>query len=922
MTADPVLRVRGARQNNLKGISVDIPKYRMVVMTGISGSGKSTLAFDTIYAEGQRRYVESLSAYARQFLEVMDKPAVDSIEGLSPAISIQQKTTNKNPRSTVGTITEIYDYMRLLYARIGRPHCTKCGRAISSQSVDAICDAIVRDMGGRDVLVMAPVVRRKKGTHEKVLAQAKKDGYSRVRVDGAIVRLDGPPPRLEKQKWHDVEIVVDRIKVSEGERSRVFEAVQTAIKASGGTASVGPPSGEASVFSQSNACPRCGISIGEMEPRAFSFNSPFGMCKECSGLGTKSTYDEDLVIPDPNLTIVEDAIRPLGQHGLSRYYRRMRSYMKAVDCDMYTPVGDFVDGQLEGLLHGADVGGKRFPGVFAWLDQEYATTTVPSKRDWIKRFMRSVPCPACGGYKLRPEVLAVLVGSKSIMEACRMSVDACLAFFAALELGPAEKKIGREILKEITERLEFLSNVGLGYISLDRGSYTLSGGESQRIRLATQIGANLTGVLYVLDEPTIGLHQRDNARLISTLTKLRDLGNTVIVVEHDEEVMRSADWIVDLGPGAGRHGGSVVFEGTMKKLVKKKGSLTAGYLNGSSVIRRDRRDGSGKSLVVRGAEANNLKKIDVEIPLGRLVVVTGVSGSGKSTLVNDILYRALHAEFYFGYQRPGRHKGIDGVDLIGDVVAIDQSPIGRTPRSNPATYIDAFSPIRDLFAETPLSRERGYTAGQFSFNTPAGRCFACDGDGVKRIEMQFLADVFVKCDECDGKRYDSETLAVRYKGRNIAEVLEMTAEEALEFFVNVRAARRRLQTLNDVGLGYIRLGQSSTTLSGGEAQRVKLAFELSKYQTGETLYILDEPTTGLHFADVEKLLSVLDRLVSAGNTVLVIEHNMDIIRNADWIIDLGPEGGDEGGSVVATGSPEQVARAPGSYTGMYLKKAL
>ena len=922
MTAGPALRVRGARQNNLKGVSVDIPKYKMVVVTGISGSGKSTLAFDTIYAEGQRRYVESLSAYARQFLEVMDKPAVDSIEGLSPAISIQQKTTNKNPRSTVGTITEIYDYMRLLYARIGRPHCTRCGRAISSQSIDAICDAVLRDMGGRDVLVMAPVVRRKKGTHEKTLAQAKKDGYARVRVDGKIVRLDGAPPKLEKQKWHDVEIVVDRVKISESERSRVFEAVQTAIKAAGGTAAVGPPGGEASIFSQANACPHCGISIGEMEPRAFSFNSPFGMCAECSGLGSISTYDEELMMPDRRLSIMEDGIRPFGQHGLSRYYRRMSKYMEHEDFRPDTPLMDLTKEQMDGLLHGADIDGRKFPGVLAWLDAEYKTTTIPSKRDWIKRFMRSVPCSACKGYKLRPEMLAVRVGSNNIMEACRMSVDACLAFFSSLRLATAEKKIGREILKEITERLEFLRNVGLGYISLDRASYTLSGGESQRIRLATQIGANLTGVLYVLDEPTIGLHQRDNARLIATLTKLRDLGNTVIVVEHDEEVMRSSDWIVDLGPGAGRHGGNVVFEGTVSKLIKKKGSLTGAYLNDSSKIRRERRAGSGKSLVVRGAEANNLKRIDVEIPLGRMVVVTGVSGSGKSTLVNDVLYRAVHAEFYFGYRRPGKHKKIDGIDLISDVVAIDQSPIGRTPRSNPATYIDAFSPIRALFAETPLSRERGYTAGHFSFNTPDGRCFACDGDGVKRIEMQFLADVFVKCDECDGKRYDSETLAVRYKGKNIADVLDMTAEEALEFFGSVRSVKRRLQTLNDVGLGYIRLGQSSTTLSGGEAQRVKLALELSKYETGETLYILDEPTTGLHFADVEKLLSVLDRLVSVGNTVLIIEHNMDIIRNADWVVDLGPEGGDEGGMVVATGTPEQVARAPGSYTGKYLKKAL
>ena len=915
MTQERALRVRGARQNNLRNVSVDIPKYRMVVVTGISGSGKSTLAFDTIYAEGQRRYVESLSAYARQFLEVMDKPAVDSIEGLSPAISIQQKTTNKNPRSTVGTITEIYDYMRLLYARIGKPHCAKCGRPISSQSVDSICDAILRDMDGADVLVTAPVVRRKKGTHEKTLDKIKRDGYARVLIDGEAAKLDGPPPKLEKQKWHDVSVVVDRIRVSEAERSRVFESVQTAIRAAGGTAEVVPQGGEAAVFSQSNACPRCGVSVGEMEPRAFSFNSPFGMCKECNGLGTKSAYDMDLVLPDMDMSILEGGIRPLSQHGLSRYYRYVGRHVRGIS--LQTPLADMPGKTRDLLLNG----GGEFPGVLAILDREYRTTTVPAKRDWIKRFMRSVPCSACGGYKLRPEMLAVRIGRTNIMEACRMSVEACLAFFTTLELAEAEKKIGREILKEITDRLEFLKNVGLGYISLDRASYTLSGGESQRIRLATQIGSNLTGVLYVLDEPTIGLHQRDNARLIATLTKLRDLGNTVIVVEHDEEIMRNSDWIVDLGPGAGRHGGSVVFEGTVGRLVKKKGSLTGRYLNDSSIIRRERAPRGKRSITVRGAEANNLKNIDVEIPLGQLVVVTGVSGSGKSTLVNDVLYRAVHAEFYYGYRRPGKHRRIDGVGNLSDVVAIDQSPIGRTPRSNPATYIDAFGPIRELFASTPLARERGYRSGQFSFNTPAGRCFACEGDGVKRIEMQFLADVFVKCDECGGKRYDSETLAVRYKGRNVSEVLDMTAEEALEFFGNVRAVKRKLQTLNDVGLGYIRLGQSSTTLSGGEAQRVKLASELSKYQTGETLYILDEPTTGLHFADVERLLAVLDRLVSMGNTVLVIEHNMDIIRNADWIVDLGPEGGDEGGRVVAEGTPEQVARAPGSYTGKYLKKA-
>ena len=932
------LKIRGARHHNLKNIDLDIPKNRLVVISGLSGSGKSTLAFDTIYAEGQRRYVESLSAYARQFLEMMDKPDVDSIEGLSPAISIQQKTTSKNPRSTVGTTTEIYDYMRLLFARIGIPHCTSCGKKISTQSVDTICDSALRDFSGSKIMVMAPVIRHKKGTYEKLFEQIRRDGYSRIRLDGQTVSLEGEIPALDKQKWHDIEIVVDRIRVQKAERSRLFEAIQTALKAAKGDVLISSEKKDV-VFSQNNACPHCGISIGELEPRTFSFNSPFGMCRACNGLGVKLEFDADLVIPDKSKTILDGAIVPWSGRFSSFRRQSLRAVGKAFGFDLLTPLDRLSKRNLDIILHGTDKlidfdytsksGGSSwqytdaFEGVLENLQRKFLETESESKREWLKQFMRDTPCKECGGRKLRPEALAVRVGGKNIMDVCDLSVDNCYDFFTTLKLDETGQYIARDILKEIRERLEFLKNVGLNYLTLNRLSSTLSGGESQRIRLATQIGSNLTGVLYVLDEPTIGLHQRDNARLIKTLSKLRNLGNTVIVVEHDEEIIRSSDWIVDLGPGAGVHGGSVVFEGTLEDILNGSSSVTGKYLrDGSLISLADRVRSPGGKITVKGASENNLKNIDVEFPLGLFVAVTGVSGSGKSTLINEILLKSLNEKFYKTSVRPGRHRDIRGIDDIDKIIAIDQSPIGRTPRSNPATYIGAFTPIRELYAGTELSRERGYAPGRFSFNVADGRCFACEGDGVRQIEMQFLSDVFVRCDECKGRRYNSETLSVLYKGRSIADVLEMTVHEALQFFGNVPAIRRKLQTVYDVGLGYIKLGQSSTTLSGGEAQRVKLASELSKRGTGRTFYILDEPTTGLHFADVQKLLEVLNRLANLGNTVLVIEHNMDVIKNADWIIDLGPEGGDEGGRVVACGTPEQVAGAPGSYTGKYLKRLL
>ncbi len=930
------LKIRGARHHNLKNLDVDIPKNNLVVISGVSGSGKSTLAFDTIYAEGQRRYVESLSAYARQFLEMMDKPDVDSIEGLSPAISIQQKTTSKNPRSTVGTTTEIYDYLRLLFARIGIPHCTNCDRKISNQSVETICDSVLKDFGGRKILVLAPIVQRKKGTYEKLFEQIKKDGYARIRLDGEITSLDEEIPPLDRQKWHNIEIIVDRISADKAEKSRLFEAIQTAIKAAKGNVMISSDK-ENKIFSQNNACPFCGVTIGELEPRTFSFNSPFGMCKTCNGLGMNMEFDPDLVMPDKTKSILDGAIVPWSGRFSSFRRQALRAVGKKFGFNLMTPLNKIKPKHMKIVLYGTDelidfkyiskAGDSSwqhtdaFEGVIKNLQRVFMETDSESKREWLKQFMRDTPCTVCNGKKLKPEALAVKINGKGIMDVCDLSIDQCYDFFSNLKLSETEQYIAREILKEIKERLEFLKNVGLNYLTLNRQSSTLSGGESQRIRLATQIGSNLTGVLYVLDEPTIGLHQRDNSRLIKTLTKLRNLGNTVIIVEHDEEIIRNSDWMIDLGPGAGIHGGNVVFEGTVDQILNGHKSVTGDYLKNKSLIKLENKIRKPQEkLIVKGATENNLKNIDVEFPLGLFITITGVSGSGKSTLINEILLKSLESHFYKTKKRIGKHKGIDGIENIDKVIAIDQSPIGRTPRSNPATYIGAFTPIRELYANTEISKERGYAPGQFSFNVTDGRCFACDGDGVKQIEMQFLSDVYVKCDECKGKRYNSETLSVLFKGKNIADVLDMTVYEALQFFENIPSIKRKLETVNDVGLGYIKLGQSSTTLSGGEAQRVKLASELSKKGTGKTIYILDEPTTGLHFADVQKLLDVLNRLANLGNTVIVIEHNMDVIKNSDWIIDLGPEGGDEGGQIVASGAPEHVLNAPGSYTGKYLKK--
>jgi len=935
---DNKLKIRGARHHNLKNIDVDIPKNKLVVISGLSGSGKSTLAFDTIYAEGQRRYVESLSSYARQFLEMMDKPDVDSIDGLSPAIAIQQKTTSKNPRSTVGTTTEIYDYMRLLFARIGIPFCTNCGRKISTQSIETICDSVLKDFSGKKILILSPLIQRKKGTYEKLFEQIRKDGYSRIRLNGEILSLDDEIPTLDRQKWHNIEIVVDRIQTEKSERSRLFEAIQTSIKASKGDVMITSENTE-KIFSQNNACPYCGLTIGELEPRTFSFNSPFGMCKTCNGLGLKMEFDEDLVIPDKNKSILDGAIVPWSGRFSAFRKQALKAVGKKFGFDLMTPIQKIIPKHLEIILHGTDdlidfnyrsKSGdsswkytNAFEGVLVNLQRVFIETDSESKREWLKQFMRDSPCNGCNGKKLKSESLAVKINKKGIMDICDMSIDHCYDFFSTLKLTENEQYIARDILKEIKERLEFLINVGLNYLTLNRSSSTLSGGESQRIRLATQIGSNLTGVLYVLDEPTIGLHQRDNLRLIKTLNKLRNLGNTVIVVEHDEEIIRNSDWIIDLGPGAGIHGGNIVYEGTIKKILNSTKSVTGKYLKNNSLINLENkiRNPSG-TLIIKNASENNLKNIDVEIPLGLFVSVTGVSGSGKSTLINDILFKALENHFSKSIIRPGNHEKIIGVENIDKVIAIDQSPIGRTPRSNPATYIGAFTPIRELYANTELSKERGYTPGQFSFNVADGRCFACDGDGVKQIEMQFLSDVYVKCDECKGKRYNSETLSVLYKGKNISDILDMTVYEALDFFQNIPTITRKLQTVYDVGLGYIKLGQSSTTLSGGEAQRVKLSSELSKRDTGKTFYILDEPTTGLHFADVQKLLDVLNRLVNFGNTVVVIEHNMDVIKNSDWVIDLGPEGGDEGGQIISSGSPIDITNASGSYTGKYLNKLL
>lgn len=940
--------IKGAREHNLKNINLEIPKNKLVVITGLSGSGKSTLAFDTIYAEGQRRYVESLSAYARQFLELMDKPDVDSIDGLSPAISIQQKTTSKNPRSTVSTVTEIYDYLRLLYARIGIPHCPQCNRKITSQSADSITDSVLRSVqGGKNVMILSPVIQSKKGTYEKLFDELKQDGFARIRLDGEIITLEDENeekskyPRLNKQKKHTIEVIVDRLKPSPEEKSRLFESIQSALKVGNGLV-IASIDGKDMLYSQRNACPYCGISLGDLEPRMFSFNSPFGACNNCNGLGIKIEFDPELIIPDKSKSILEGAVKPWSGHFATFRSAMLRDVGKRFGFDLYTQISKMTDQQLKVILYGTDENihykyeskysdtrweyRGSFEGIIPSLERIYKQTESESKREELMQFMRELPCDDCHGRRLRREALSVKIQQKSIMDVCDLSIDDCYRFFKTIELSETNMYIAKTILKEIVSRLDFLRNVGLNYLTLNRMTATLSGGESQRIRLATQIGSNLTGVLYVLDEPTIGLHQRDNARLIDTLKKLRDLDNTLLVVEHDEEVIRNADWVVDIGPGAGIHGGEIVGNGSLEDILKNENSITGAFIRGDRIVshvKQNRNKNPEKWITVHGAQENNLKSINAQFPLGCMTVVTGVSGSGKSTLVNDILFKALSHYFYGSREKPGKHSNISGLDQVDKIIGIDQSPIGRTPRSNAATYVNAFTPIRELFAKTHQAKEMGYKAGRFSFNVSAGRCEACEGGGVRKIEMQFLPDVYVTCDECKGKRYNSETLSVKYRGKTISDILHMTVEEALEFFANVSVIEKKLRTLNDVGLGYIHLGQPATTLSGGEAQRVKLAAELSKRDTGKTVYILDEPTTGLHFADVSKLLHVLKRLVDLGNTVIVIEHNLDVIASADWIIDLGPEGGEKGGEIVVAGTPDEIARNEnGSYTGKYLKPKL
>ena len=934
--------IKGARENNLKNIDVTIPRDKLVVLTGLSGSGKSSLAFDTIYAEGQRRYVESLSSYARMFLGQMDKPDVDYIDGLSPAISIDQKTTSKNPRSTVGTVTEIYDYLRLLWARVGTPHCPKCGKEIRQQTIDQIIDQILALPEGTRIQVMAPVVRGRKGEHTKIFDDARRSGYVRVRVDGNLYELS-EEIALEKNKKHQIDIVVDRLIVRSDIAQRLTDSVETASSLSGGLVTVNLLREERDIsFSQNYACDDCGISIEELSPRMFSFNNPYGACPACTGLGVQLKADPALIVPDESLSILDGAITAPGwqsirSDGISRMY--FEALSKKYQFSLRTPYRDLSDQVKHIILYGTNgetlelaydqprgkgVLYQPFEGIVNNLERRFEETQSEASKKEIEEYMGECPCPVCHGQRLRSEALAVTVGGKSIYQATELPVDKALAFFEGLTLTETQLMIAAQILKEIRSRLGFLQSVGLSYLTLSRSSGTLSGGESQRIRLATQIGSSLMGVLYILDEPSIGLHQRDNDKLLATLRRLRDLGNTLIVVEHDEDTMRAADYLIDIGPGAGSHGGHVVAAGTPEEVMAHPDSLTGQYLSGKKKIEipARRREGSGKWLTVRGARENNLKNIDVSVPLGTFTCVTGVSGSGKSSLVNEILYKKLGVELNRMKAHPGKHDGIDGMEYLDKVIAIDQSPIGRTPRSNPATYTNLFNDIRNLFAATQEAKARGYGPGRFSFNTRGGRCEACAGDGMLKIEMHFLADVYVPCEVCRGKRYNRETLEVRYKGKNIADVLDMTAEEALGFFRAVPKIADKLQTLCDVGLGYVKLGQSSTTLSGGEAQRVKLATELSRRATGRTIYILDEPTTGLHADDVKKLLEVLQRLVESGNTVLVIEHNLDVIKCADYLIDLGPEGGAGGGEVVAVGTPEQVAKEPRSYTGHYLKRIL
>ena len=933
--------IRGAREHNLKNIDLELPRDSLVVVSGLSGSGKSSLAFDTIFAEGQRRYVESLSAYARQFLGRLDKPDLDYIEGLSPAIAIEQKTTHRNPRSTVGTVTEIYDYLRLLFARIGIPHCPQCGREIQEQSVDQIVDSLLVLPEGTKVVLLAPVVGAKKGEHQKILDDAKRMGYVRVRVDGEILPLDGEIS-LDRKRKHTIEIVVDRLVVSAESRRRFSESVEGALETSGGTliALVREKSAEREIlFSQKNACPNCGISIPEMQPRLFSFNNPFGACEKCSGLGVTLEFDPALVAPDLGLSFNEGGIAPYNPK--ANWHRsQFESLAKHFKFSLDTALEDLPAGVFDILLHGTkekigfryesrDGRGKwefqsGFRGVLNDLKRRYLESSSEQVKEWMEGFMSQTDCGACGGRRLKPEVLAVTVGERNIHEVTQLAVRDALEFFAKLGLAPTSQKIARQILKEIAARLTFMKNVGLDYLTLERRASTLSGGEAQRIRLATQIGSSLVGVLYILDEPTIGLHQRDNALLIDTLKHLRDIGNTLIVVEHDEQTLRTADYIVDLGPGAGVHGGHVVAAGSVEEVCANPRSLTGQYLAGTLKIERgrERRSGHGTQIELRGAREHNLQGIDVAFPLGTLTAITGVSGSGKSTLLSDLLFPALSNRVNGTRLPEGAYGSLLGAEAIDKIINIDQSPIGRTPRSNPATYVGLFGPIRTLFAQLPEARAKGYKAGRFSFNVRGGRCEKCQGAGTIRIEMHFLPDVYVTCDACKGRRYNRETLDVHYKGKNIHDVLEMTVEEAMGFFRHIPPLAPKLATLVDVGLGYVSLGQSALTLSGGEAQRVKLSLELSRRSTGRTFYILDEPTTGLHFADVKKLLEVLQKLVDAGNTVVLIEHNLDVIRCADWIIDLGPEGGDRGGCVVASGTPEQVARTDGSWTGRFLKRAL
>ncbi|TYC85900.1 excinuclease ABC subunit UvrA [Acetobacterium wieringae] len=931
------IEIKGAKEHNLKNINLKIPRDQLVVFTGLSGSGKSSLAFDTIYAEGQRRYMESLSSYARQFLGQSQKPNVESIDGLSPAISIDQKTTNRNPRSTVGTVTEIYDYLRLLYARIGIPHCPKCGKVVQSQSVDQIVDSIMALPEKTKFQILAPVIRKEKGQHKKIIDHIKKEGFVRIIVDGEAMEVTDEI-NLDKNKKHTIEVVVDRLVAKDNLGKRLSDSLEIALKLSGGLVICDVIGGESQLFSEKLACADCGIAMDKLEPRTFSFNNPFGMCPDCHGLGFHQEVDPDLLIPDKSLSIANGAIKFFGLKSDSKYYYNLiKALAKKHQFDIELPLEDASEAFLQALLYGSDevleiaYEGKfsgtyssTFEGLIKNMERRYLETTSERMRSLIERYMSETPCPTCHGKRLNPTSLAVTIHDRNIIEITDMAIGQLLEFFKSQTMTDREMMIGESIFKEIEARLNFLKNVGLEYLTLSRNAGTLSGGESQRIRLATQIGSGLVGVLYVLDEPSIGLHQRDNQKLLETLRRLTDLGNSLIVVEHDEETMQAADHIVDIGPGPGVHGGQIVAQGSLEEIMAVPESITGQYFSGQRFIPipQKRREGSGEVIKIVGARENNLKNLDVDFPLGKFICVTGVSGSGKSTLINEILYKGISQKLYRSLKKPGKYTRIDGVEFIDKVIDIDQSPIGRTPRSNPATYTGVFDLVRDLFAKTPEAKARGYQKGRFSFNVKGGRCEKCSGDGIIKIEMHFLPDVYVPCEVCGGKRYNRETLEVKYKGKNIADVLDMTVEEALEFFGNIPKIKEKLQTLYDVGLSYVKLGQPSTQLSGGEAQRVKLATELSKRNTGKTLYVLDEPTTGLHIADVHQLINVIQRLADSGSTVVVIEHQLDMIKVADHIIDLGPEGGEGGGTIIAIGTPEEIARVPQSYTGQYLKKIL